>query len=397
MYWTNPGKELEEKYHDLKSFYQDKRVIIYGAGMMGGRICDALERITRIPVKEFWDRNVQKMEYKHHPVRHWGSIHPDFVDVTKEVIVIGLPDETGKSVREEICKKTGMDSSNCKLYTEFVMHDFPIMALFEYNKVFLDSVSMIITERCSLKCEKCAIMLPYFNGVREYSLDKLVKEADALFQKVDFIGNYTITGGEPLLNKQLLEILSYIGQNYRDKIGSYKIITNGTMEPSEELIYAMKQYDISAEISDYTSAVPQLKEKIESVVQKYREGGIPTYFLSTAEWVDFGFETVHNNFTIDKARMFFDYCHTRCRGYVDGKIRYCINAYFAERTLYGTEDSNNTFDILAMEDTDLERRKLVEFDLGYNGKGFLNMCQQCNGTVEINQHFIEVGKQCQNH
>ena len=50
-----------------------------------------------------------------------------------------------------------------------------------------------------------------------------------------------------------------------------------------------------------------------------------------------------------------------------------------------------------MEDTDLERRKLVEFDLGYNGKGFLNMCQQCNGTVEINQHFIEVGKQCQNH
>ena len=44
-----------------------------------------------------------------------------------------------------------------------------------------------------------------------------------------------------------------------------------------------------------------------------------------------------------------------------------------------------------------ERAQLVEFDLGYNKNGFLAMCQHCNGTVEINQHYIEVGKQCGNH
>ena len=45
MYWTNPGDELSEKYHRIKSFYQDKEIIIYGAGMMGGRIDDAIKAL----------------------------------------------------------------------------------------------------------------------------------------------------------------------------------------------------------------------------------------------------------------------------------------------------------------------------------------------------------------
>ena len=48
------------------------------------------------------------------------------------------------------------------------MHDFPIMALYQSNRVFLDSISMIITEQCTLKCEKCAIMLPYFKKAEQY-------------------------------------------------------------------------------------------------------------------------------------------------------------------------------------------------------------------------------------
>lgn len=397
MYWTNPGDELSEKYHRIKSFYQDKEIIIYGAGMMGGRIDDAIKALTSMNVREFWDRNPQKREYKGKQVRHLEEIAVTQYDVDHVLLVIGLPDEIGRGVRDNLVARFGIKQCYCKLYTEFVMHDFPIIALYEYDKVFLDSISMIITEHCTLKCEKCAIMLPFFKETSQYPKEKLMQEADALFDKVDFIGNYTVTGGEPLLNRALPELLAYIGENYRDKIGSYKIITNGTIEPSAELIEIMQKYHVAAEISDYTNGVPQLKEKIESVVETYRKNNIQTYFLSAARWVDFGFEDVQNNYTIEQARAFFDYCHTRCRGYVDGKIRYCINAFFAERTLYGTEDINNMLDVVNMENTEKSRRKLVEFDLGYNEKGFLLMCQHCNGTVEINQNFIEVGKQCQNH
>lgn len=396
MYWTNPGAELLQEFHKLKTFYQDKDIILYGAGMMGGRICDAVEKLTSITVKEFWDRDHQKKEYKEKRVLHLDEIEFSQYDAESVIIVIGLPDEIGKNVKDKLITSLGIKKTYCKLYTEFVMHDFPIIALYEYDKVFLDSLSMIITERCTLKCEKCAIMLPFFQEMSQYPKEKLVWEIDALFDKADFIGNYTVTGGEPLLNRDLPEILAYIGKKYRNQIGSFKIITNGTIEPSAELIEIMRKYHVTAEISDYTHGVPRLKEKIGAVVDKYRKNNIQTYFLSAAEWVDFGFDTVQNNYTIEEARAFFDYCHTRCRGYVDGKIRYCINAFFAERTLQGTEDINNMFDVMHMENTEEERRKLVEFDLGYNEKGFLSMCQHCNGTVEINQHFIEVGKQCQN-
>ena len=43
-----------------------------------------------------------------------------------------------------------------------------------------------------------------------------------------------------------------------------------------------------------------------------------------------------------------------------------------------------------------EKAKIVEFDLGYNARGYLTMCRRCNGGCDINTHYIEVGRQCRN-
>lgn len=393
MRWEKPGHEFEEIYRETQTVYHEKRMVIYGAGMMGGRIYDAIVRVSQISVVAYLDRDVQKKEYRGLPVFHSQDDWKKFGEDKSVMILIALPDETGADVKKDLISRCGVRSDSCKLYSEFVMHDFPILMLYQNNKVFLDTVSLIVTEQCTLKCKHCAIMLPYFEQIHEYSFQKLADETDALFKNVDFIGNYTLTGGEPFLYKELYRLIQYTGERYRDRIGSFKIITNGTIVPGEEMLGLMRRFDMAVEISDYTNGVPALKPRLEQVLEVLKSSEIKTYLLSSSKWVDFGFNTVDHQYSHGQLRDFFDYCHTRCRGYVDGKIRYCINAYFAERTLYEKEDEKNTFDIVSGNASKEWRRKLVEFDLGYNSEGFLDMCQHCNGTVEVNQHYIEVGEQ----
>lgn len=395
MLWRKPGHEFDTEYQKIINQYRGT-LIIYGAGMMGRRTYDGISCLTELTVDAFFDKDKLKTEYKNVPVYH-QDIFDEYLKKENAMILMGLPDEMGRKVKEELINTYGIKETQCRLYSQFTMHDLPIIALYQSNKVFLDTVSMIVTERCTLRCEKCAIMLPYFKKIHSYDFYKLKREIDVLFEKVDFVGNYTLTGGEPLLCEDLVLIVQYIGEHYRTQIGSFKVITNGTMLPSDELKEAMCLYNVAVEISDYTAGVPSLKSRIEKVQKDFEESGIKTYFLTSAEWVDFGFEYVDNHYDIQKLQRFFEHCHTRCRGYIDGKLLYCINAYFAERTLNQREDNGNEFDIVSMKNSIEDRRRLVEFDLGYNKNGFLGMCQHCNGTVEINQHFIEVGKQCRNH
>ena len=91
----------------------------------------------------------------------------------------------------------------------------------------------------------------------------------------------------------------------------------------------MKTYNIDAEVSDYTKAVPEIKARVERTVAAFRENGISCHFLSDAQWVDFGFTTPEKDWSTDQLTAFFDFCSTTCRGYVNGEIWYCINAGFA--------------------------------------------------------------------
>ncbi|MCI6140811.1 MAG: radical SAM protein [Clostridiaceae bacterium] len=313
-------------------------------------------------------------------------------------ILIGLTDEAGLAVKRDIdrfMRERGAQV-HCILYEEFMRNEFPAIVSYYYNKIFVHSLSLIITEQCTLKCKKCSIMLPYFRDIASYSLEELKQDVDLAFQKIDFIGDFTVTGGEPLLNCQLYKILAYIGQRYRKRIGSLKIITNGTLLPNKELLDVMAEYDVTVEISDYTRAVPGIKHRVDELKETLTRYGIIFHFLSTAQWVDFGFESEDKGLDESSLSAFFDYCSTKCRGYVKGEIWYCINAGFAEKALQKQVDEDNRLALGSIGESLDERRKIVEFDLGFNSKGYLELCRCCNGTCEINTNFIEVGEQWEN-
>ena len=82
---------------------------------------------------------------------------------------------------------------------------------------------------CNLKCKHCLAFIPYYN-------EEAKKILDVYFRVVDSVEHFTVTGGEPLLNAELKNILGEVFR-YLDQItGSVDLVTNGTMEIPEGVL-----------------------------------------------------------------------------------------------------------------------------------------------------------------
>jgi len=226
----------------------------------------------------------------------------------------------------------------------------------------------------------------------DLSISEVYKSADWFFGKVDYIQEFVLIGGEPLLYKKLGDAIEYIGSKYRKKMTIFCITTNGTIVPSEEVLAACKKYNVLFRISNYTKTLPNLKkhhEKIVAALSKYEI----SYLLSNPdwEWLDYGFDYVNRECSEDELIKVFSSCDTPCREIRENKYYYCVMARSVSENLglgVGQEDYLD-FKELTGENY---KKILLEFNLGYSKKGYLDMCRHCHGK-EAKNYPIPVAEQ----
>ena len=94
----------------------------------------------------------------------------------------------------------------------------------------MNSITIMLTERCNLKCKHCASMASTWTNNRELNLceyEKLISQAAQLGCK-----KMVITGGEPLVRK---DILFQIIRAANEAGISCVILTNGLLIDSDAL------------------------------------------------------------------------------------------------------------------------------------------------------------------
>ena len=135
---------------------------------------------------------------------------------------------------------------------------------------FLD---LPITTFCTLSCIDC---MQYVTSRPKHDVPfkSLTRELDALFRCVSFVGEMSIIGGEPFLYKQLPDILDYLVDNYRDRIGSLVITTNGTVTPETRTLERCSKANVFISVSDYSEAITHLGERIAKLELMAKEAGI---------------------------------------------------------------------------------------------------------------------------
>lgn len=318
-------------------------------------------------------------------------------------VIIGYEDaELGSLVMDRICQY-GKHFRNVNIFHESDFIDgyvtgpevyCGIFSVYASDKVYIPHNNILVTTVCNLNCEYCLNYTPYNKNPKHFELDELKKNIDIYFSKIDRVGLFQLSGGEPLLYPYLKEILEYILNKYKEKIDILNLVTNGTIVPDDEFLKFCKHNDIFIYLDDYTNVVINIKQKFSQTIKKFNESGVKYCHLKVPEFF-ITFPPIRMNFNLDglKLQEKFRKCYIGVQNIRDGKICSCTYHAFAVNAGLIPDASDNWFDMTQMGDGILDKRKLVEFRLRFNQKGYVDWCRYCNGHISINPLRSPAAKQ----
>lgn len=377
MKWINKGHELEKTFSSIPRSFQ-KKVYLFGAGELGrvtGNCLDAfgllggyIDNNSKRQGTTYMDKSVISLE-------EYLSYEDD------PAIVITASKKNTAEIEHQLTAKKLLHGENYYFYDEFHDKILPIIATFLFDKTYMHLAQITLTERCSLKCKKCAhACYNVDNRSDDMELSEVYRSADVFFSKVDFINEFVLIGGEPLLYKELPKAITYIGERYRDQMGIYCITTNGTIVPHKEVLEVCRQYNVLFRISNYSKSLPRLRVLHKKLIDTLEQYGIE-YKLSAKEgkWIDFGFDYLNKEMNETELIQTFDHCLTPCREVRGNKLYFCVMARSVSDNLHFNEGKNDYLDLETLNGVNF-KRELLEFNLGYSEKGYLEMCHRCHGA-----------------
>ncbi len=243
------------------------------------------------------------------------------------------------------------------------------------DKLFLRSIDVIITERCSLKCKDCSNLMQYYENPKNCDTDALLKSLDIFCEIVDEVMDFRILGGDAFMNKEWHIIVGRLVNEPKAK--RVIMYTNGTIIPNEKHIPLLKNRKISVAITDYGV----LSKKLIGLKQMLERNKIAHYVLKVDEWLDCAAITPHNRGAGGNKKIFKLCCAKNMATLSDGKLFRCPYAA-------------NTFRLSAVPDNKSDYVDLFEEPIGAAAsirkaknkirdyllrKEYLEVCDFCNG------------------
>ncbi len=385
MKWKNKGHEFDAYAKGLVRDFRElgNQFYIFGAGLIGGELKDIIEKTGCFAGFIDNDRRKQKISLD------------EYLERGRDGLIIIATDDKNIPVIEEQLVCAGLKKErDFYEYRTFMKKIFPFLSVYANHQVYTELAQICLTERCTLRCRKCAHGCYAVGGeTQDMDVETAKKSADYFFRYVDIVKEFVLIGGEPFLYKKLGEMVAYIGEKYREKIVIFSITTNGTIIPGEELLHLCRRYHVTIRISDYSAQVKRLEEKYGQLKERLERNQI-AYTMSDRDglWMDYGFESVDRKRRGGGAEgllQVFGSCRTPCREIRGSRYYYCVMARSVSDNLgmgLGKED------YLDLDEINGDKKILLEYEMGFSGKGYLDMCNHCRGAEAV-KYPIPAGEQ----
>ena len=261
------------------------------------------------------------------------------------------------------------------------------------RKVVLFQTSSYINTECTLNCKYCRPLMPLHKKKFHYDFETLKKDYDLYFDIVDEVRIFHVVGGETLLHPQLEKILDYLAGKYGEKITTFRVSTNGTVTLDEKTLKCLSKYKIFVVISDYTEVVDTQKTQ-DAFLKQLKEYGIPYEVYHDMKWKNIKFPYELMDYDESYLKKHMSYCSTQSKCVNDEKLYYCGTVWAAEK---GGLFKNLKSDYLELQninsDSNLDKKKFLEYYLGEFGNGYLSLCQYCAGESYDNPCVIGAAEQ----
>lgn len=274
-----------------------------------------------------------------------------------------------------------------------------IFAVYTKGKVYLKHQNMLVTTICNLNCEYCLNYNPYNKHQKHFDMQELKHCVDIYFSKIDRVGFFELTGGEPTLYPNLQELILYIAQKYGDKIDEFTFVTNGSTVFSDEFCELLKENNVTVLIDDYTAAVPRLEENLSKLKERLKKVG--TKFIVYPQMREFlkSFPPKRENMNLTEEGLKEKYriCTIGVQNLRDGRLCSCTYHAFAVNAGLIPDNTSDWFDLSTMPDDLLGKKTLIEFRCGFNQNGYTAWCRFCNGVQTINTNYAPAAEQVKGH
>ena len=262
------------------------------------------------------------------------------------------------------------------------------------NKCVLSKIDTVITSRCTLRCKNCNLFISHAPVQCDIDLKRLKKNFDIFFESVDYVYEYTLFGGEPLLHKSIAEIISYLGNRYGKRIGRINLISNGTVIPNNDVIDILKKYHVTIHISDYTCSV-DYKEILAKLQKKFLANDIEYYVIPNNTWKDVIYP--REGFQTDNPRRHMLLCGHSTHSVADGRLYWCDPAFAAECFMGFVSKEDDSLDMEANKRNYSKYEatlNIIKYLLGdVNARGYMSICEKCAGVGSDNNKLVLAGEQ----
>lgn len=262
---------------------------------------------------------------------------------------------------------------------------------YQYGKVVLSEVHIAVTTACTLNCKYCNMYMPFHkNHILTLKPEEVKEQIQLLFTYVDRVSNLILIGGETLLYQELDQVIRYICECYRQRVGNIEIVTNGTVLPKAPLLEVLKENQVLVSMSNYQLNA-KYQEKFEQVKQLFAQNGVKSYSNADLQWKDFAFPYRKLNLSDAQAYENMNLCNPVFRGFNDSKLYFCHLVWSANKAGIYQEQDTDYIDFRKI--TAENREEIVLFHLCCRDSGYVSLCKDCGGCSNRNQSYIPVGEQ----
>jgi Predicted Fe-S oxidoreductases len=188
----------------------------------------------------------------------------------------------------------------------------------EEQPLLLPYVEVVLTTRCSLRCRHCSNLMQYYTPETHisYSPETVRRNLARLAEVAGYIGMLRFLGGEPLLCSRLPEIVEdALGHA---SVGLVEVVSNGTIEPSAELLTVMRHPRASFDFSNY-GPVSRL---LPGLLRDVKRAGVVYRCVETQTWLDMG-GMRRRDYTPERVGEVFRACKNICKTLMGEELHMC--------------------------------------------------------------------------
>lgn len=260
------------------------------------------------------------------------------------------------------------------------------------TRIELKRSAIAITQRCTLRCKLCNAYMPYYEKPIDMPYDQVVKVLDRYFSIVDSVGIFGVLGGEPLLHRNLYEILQKIN-SYSSQIRErIDIVTNGTLCMSDKLLsfFGENREKTKVIISHYGKHSPkadQLAVALEACGACFRVAKYYGEDLLYGGWIDYRDHSIKHTTrgSIDnQARN----CIVRQQQYYlisEGQMHTCTRAHWRMRQGIIPKNESEYLDLLdSTHSIESQKEKLLAID----SRVSTTSCAHCEGASSNSKRYV---------